>query len=603
MAKHAANKGEAPLTDKNNKRKRDAQDNKHEDAPVALFAAVKDTELDDIFAKSDAFSAPVPVASTSKAHFQTTSEPAAKKGKKSPSPKVQMEEDVEVDDQSESESNSAEEEDEDEDENENEDGEDNDAELSEIDEELPDEDDEEASDAGNDDEAAKAKETKKAKKTKLGKYVPAEESVQDKNRRTAFIGNLPIDAAKSKSILKQLRAHIMSFVPSAKIESLRFRSVAFATPTAALPTEDPEKDANQRAKREKERAAAWKAKQNTDGEDAELDKAKVFIDAKGKRKVAFIKKDFHSEIDSCNAYVVFAYPHPDRAANVAPILDPFEAAAKFIASANSSTFSGRTIRVDSVRLPSSVALAGASTSLSKRDAWLPSNTDPKKSLFVGGLDYAAKEEDVRVFFEELVKAERGANKEGSGKWVTGVRIVRDKETQLGKGFGYVHFADRESVEEILAMDAKQIKFAKRTLRVQPCKTIPTANTLQNTIKKVAAGSGGGGGASSGKKDKTKRPYVRPGVIPKGNPLLGEKLKDLSKEERKTIKSSDADRQARRLAKKKAKMSLEKDKAKGAVKLTLTRSEREKTSASKKPKAKKGKKRAPSAVAKMKGSRE
>lgn len=144
----------------------------------------------------DAFSAPVPVASTSKAHLQTTSEPAAKKGKKSPSPKVQVEEDVEVDDQSES--KSAEEEDEDEDENE--DGEDNDAELSEIDEELPDEDedDEEASDVGSDDEATKAKETKKAKKTKLGKYVPAEESVQDKNRRTAFIGNLPIDAAKSK---------------------------------------------------------------------------------------------------------------------------------------------------------------------------------------------------------------------------------------------------------------------------------------------------------------------------------------------------------------------------------------------------------------------
>lgn len=52
MAKHAANKGKAPVTDKNNKRKRDAQDNKQEDAPVALFAAVKDTELDDIFAKS-----------------------------------------------------------------------------------------------------------------------------------------------------------------------------------------------------------------------------------------------------------------------------------------------------------------------------------------------------------------------------------------------------------------------------------------------------------------------------------------------------------------------------------------------------------------------
>lgn len=52
MAKHAANKGKASVTNKNNKRKRDAQSNKQEDAPVALFAAVKDTELDDIFAKS-----------------------------------------------------------------------------------------------------------------------------------------------------------------------------------------------------------------------------------------------------------------------------------------------------------------------------------------------------------------------------------------------------------------------------------------------------------------------------------------------------------------------------------------------------------------------
>jgi nucleolar protein 12 len=98
----------------------------------------------------------------------------------------------------------------------------------------------------------------------------------------------------------------------------------------------------------------------------------------------------------------------------------------------------RTIRVDSLRLPSALGLQSATNALSKRDAWLPMGTDPKNSVFVGGLDYAAKEEDVRVFFEELVKKERGPA-EGSGSWVTGVRIVRDKETQLGKGFGYVHF--------------------------------------------------------------------------------------------------------------------------------------------------------------------
>lgn len=147
---------------------------------------------------------------------------------------------------------------------------------------------------------------------------------------------------------------------------------------------------------------------------------------------------FHSELDACNAYLVFAYPHPDRPTNVAPVLDPFEAATQIL-SANGSQLLGRTIRVDRLRLPSAIGLETATNALSKRDAWLPSNTDPKKSLFVGGLDYAAKEEDVRVLFEELVKSERGASQE---RYVTSVRIVRDSATQLGKGFGYVHFKVR-----------------------------------------------------------------------------------------------------------------------------------------------------------------
>jgi nucleolar protein 12 len=55
------------------------------------------------------------------------------------------------------------------------------------------------------------------------------------------------------------------------------------------------------------------------------------------------------------------------------------------------------------------------------------------------LDYATKDEDLRVFFEGKVKAERGAKADG-GNWVVGVRIIRDKETQMGKGFGYIHLA-------------------------------------------------------------------------------------------------------------------------------------------------------------------
>ena len=45
------------------------------------------------------------------------------------------------------------------------------------------------------------------------------------------------------------------------------------------------------------------------------------------------------------------------------------------------------------------------------------------------------------------------------------------------------------------------------------------------------------------------------IIPKGDPLLGKKLAHMPKEERKQYKSSDADRVARRLAKKKARIAL------------------------------------------------
>ncbi|KAK8861586.1 hypothetical protein IAR55_002409 [Kwoniella newhampshirensis] len=591
MAKNSTKsngKGKAPVIDKNNKRKR--QDGKGEktEAGLSLFGGVKDADLDDVFNKSTALSAPAsaPVASSSKLPVENVAEPTSKKSRKQPSPELESSDDED----------DAEEAQDDEDDPESEDHKDENEEES--------EDSSAASDEEFMHESVKAKLEKKAaaKKAKaLGKWTPPGETQADRDRRTVFVGNLPIDVAKSKSALHQLRSHLLTFAPTAKIESIRFRSVPFATPTAALPTDDPEKDENQRAKREKERAKAWRSQQEAEGPkskkrgDDEVDAAKVFIDAKGKRKVAFIKKEFHSELGSCNAYVVFAHPHPDRAANVAPILDPYEAATAVLV-ANGSSVLDRTIRVDSLRLPSAVALASASNALSKRDAWLPSGTDPKKSLFVGGLDYAAKDEDVRVFFEELIKAERGA---GEGKWVTGVRIVRDQQTQLGKGFGYVHLKDRESVEEILAMDQKKIKFAKRYLRVQPCKTLPAANTLSNTIKSLAKPEHKKGAKALAEKSKSTYKTAS-GPVPKGNPKLGEKIKDLSKEERKAVKSTDADRQARRMAKKKSRLALEKS-DKGAVKLGLTRSEKEKTKGGK-AKAKKGKIRGPNAIAKMKGTR-
>lgn len=173
------------------------------------------------------------------------------------------------------------------------------------------------------------KKNKKVKSKPLPKYVPAGETQEDRDRRTVFVGNVPIEAVKSKvswkrvqwpsylaehllscangqSMQSQLRAHLLTFAPSAKIESIRFRSVAFGTPTSALPgdgdKEKEEKEATKRAEREKERAEKWRATQtaegsttggkgNKRGDDEVLDKSKSFLDTKGKRKVAFIKGD------------------------------------------------------------------------------------------------------------------------------------------------------------------------------------------------------------------------------------------------------------------------------------------------------------------------
>jgi nucleolar protein 12 len=134
--------------------------------------------------------------------------------------------------------------------------------------------------------------TAKKPKVKAVKYVPADETPTDKARRSLFIGNLPVECVNSKKGDRQLIAHLLTFAPTAKVESVRFRSIAFKNPTSGVPGEEGESKIK---KRESERASAWKAEQaklKAGGKEAEeADAAKTFLDAKGKRKVAFIKKN------------------------------------------------------------------------------------------------------------------------------------------------------------------------------------------------------------------------------------------------------------------------------------------------------------------------
>lgn len=154
--------------------------------------------------------------------------------------------------------------------------------------------------------------------------------------------------------------------------------------------------------------------------------------------------------------------------------------------------------------------------------------------------------------------------------------------------------DRESVDEVIAMDSKKLKFAKKPLRVQQCKSLPV-------IAKPSKSTPSASSASTSKAATINKPrYVKPASIPKGDPTLGDRLASLSKEDRKLAKSADADRLARRMAKKKMRGQMEKQE-KGAVKLHASKGEKDRGKR-KNVGGNKGKKRSERAVEKMKGSR-
>ncbi|KAI0039732.1 hypothetical protein FA95DRAFT_1612338 [Auriscalpium vulgare] len=407
-----------------------------------------------------------------------------------------------------------------------------------------------------------AKPGKRAKtRTKAVKFTPEGETSEQRDARTIFVGNVPTGVAKTKSSLKQLKRHILALVPTSKIESIRFRSVAFQNPTSKLTGDSKEqpKAADDGRAHDRERAATWRASNPADDDDK--DKERKRMTTQEKKRIAFIKHELHEEADSVHAYVVFAHPAP-RAANLPAlqVLDPYEAARLAVEKCDGTVFMERTLRVDAVRK-------------AEKDSDVVAG-DPKRTVFVGNLDFASKEEDLRVFFEGVVSAERGARgdedseeedegdeeaeKGGEAKpktWVTRVRIIRDKDTQLGKGFAYVQFADRQCVDEVVALEEGKLKFAKRKLRVQRCKTLPGGAKISKPSAKSSNTQ-----SKFPKSPRTSTAFKAPPTpisIPKGNPQLGEKLAHLPKEGRKAAKAANAERVARRLAKKKSRIALAK----------------------------------------------
>ncbi|KAF8248426.1 hypothetical protein K440DRAFT_600071 [Wilcoxina mikolae CBS 423.85] len=153
------------------------------------------------------------------------------------------------------------------------------------------------------------------------------------------------------------------------------------------------------------------------------------------RKVAFVNHKLHAKQQTVNAYVVYRD------------IDSVQQALKL----NGSVVLGRHIRVDSVAHPG--------------------KQEPRQCVFVGNLDFEVQEENLWRHFGQCGKVQY-------------VRVIRDPQTNIGKGFAYVQFQDVVSVEYALLLNGKKMD-GDRNLRVTRAQLCSRNNTNRNLTPRPA----------------------------------------------------------------------------------------------------------------------
>jgi len=104
-------------------------------------------------------------------------------------------------------------------------------------------------------------------------------------------------------------------------------------------------------------------------------------------------------------------------------------------------------------------------------------------LYVGNLPFAATEDSVRAHFAQ------------SGN-VASVRLIIDKMTGRGKGFGFVEMSSPEEAQAAITK-FNGIEFEGRALRVSEAKSEPRSGGGGGGGGRGGFGGGGGGGRGRG----------------------------------------------------------------------------------------------------------
>lgn len=149
------------------------------------------------------------------------------------------------------------------------------------------------------------------------------------------------------------------------------------------------------------------------------------------KKTAIVQGMLNEKRDSVNAFLV---------------MESREVALKCIVE-NGTVFEEHHLRVDLAAKPKSTESTDPTSSST-------AHPDRKKSIFLGNLPLDIKDEALWRFFETCGK-------------IVNVRVIRDRKSGLGKGFGYVTFDSRTSLP--LALQLNGTDLGGRAVRVQRCK--------------------------------------------------------------------------------------------------------------------------------------